>query len=190
MRLVPPDRQWFYGRPSARSLPLVAKVYKELGHELLYWADTFADDLPYYTVKPGGDPSEGLVMMPYSLDCVSRAQLLAANDEADGRTTSNSGKLSSAPTTRLPNTSSTHLSKRNSVEVKSPLTCSTIREEGLEGKAAYITVALHSRWIGRPGRFPAWKRIIEHFTSFDDVWFATREQIARHWTETYPYSPK
>jgi peptidoglycan/xylan/chitin deacetylase (PgdA/CDA1 family) len=74
--------------------------------------------------------------------------------------------------------------------MRSQLTRSIIREEGLEGKSAYITVALHSRWIGRPGRFAALKRMIEHFTSFDDVWFATREQIARHWKETYPYVPK
>ena len=62
---------WFYGRPSERSLPLVSKVYKELGHELLYWADTYADDLPYWTQRPGGEKGEGLVMMPYTLDCVS-----------------------------------------------------------------------------------------------------------------------
>jgi peptidoglycan/xylan/chitin deacetylase (PgdA/CDA1 family) len=63
-------RQWYYGRPSERSAPLVAKVYRELGHELLYWADTYADDLPYWTSMPD-KPEEGLVMMPYTLDCVS-----------------------------------------------------------------------------------------------------------------------
>jgi hypothetical protein len=31
-------RGWYYGRPSARSVPLVAKVYKELGHELKWWS--------------------------------------------------------------------------------------------------------------------------------------------------------
>jgi hypothetical protein len=45
-------------------------VYKELGHEFLYWADTYADDLPYWKQMPG-NPDEGLVMMPYTLDCVS-----------------------------------------------------------------------------------------------------------------------
>jgi hypothetical protein len=65
------SHQWYYGRPSERSAPLVAKVYRELGHELLYWADTYADDLPYWTNKPGGQKDEGLVMMPYTLDCVS-----------------------------------------------------------------------------------------------------------------------
>lgn len=60
--------QWYYGRPSERSLPLVAKVYRELGHELLYWADTYADDLPYYRPMPGGKPEEPIVFMPYALD--------------------------------------------------------------------------------------------------------------------------
>ncbi|WVR08412.1 hypothetical protein IAU60_005467 [Kwoniella sp. DSM 27419] len=147
---------WFYGRPSERSAPLVAKVYKELGHELLYWADTYADDLPYYTSMPGGKEGEKLVMMPYSLDCNDfkfwQGQL--GSDDAFAQ----------------------HIIDA----------FTTLREEGLEGKSAYITVALHSRWIGRPGRFQALKRIVEHFASFDDVWFATREQIARHWVATYP----
>ncbi|WVF66412.1 hypothetical protein IAT40_001152 [Kwoniella sp. CBS 6097] len=147
---------WFYGRPSARSAPLVAKVYRELGHELLYWADTYADDLPYYTAMPDGKPGEALVMMPYSLDCNDFKfwQGQMGSDDAFAQ---------------------------HCIDA-----FTTIREEGLEGKGAYITVALHSRWIGRPGRFQALKRIVEHFTSFDDVWFATREQIARHWVETYP----
>lgn len=32
--------------------------------------------------------------------------------------------------------------------------------------------------------------MIEHMTSFDDVWFATREQIADHWIKEHPYVPK
>ncbi|KAK4689044.1 allantoinase, partial [Tremellales sp. Uapishka_1] len=151
---------WYYGRPSARSLPLVAKVYRELGHELLYWADTYADDLPYWTNMPGGKSEEGLVMMPYTLDCNDFKfwQGQMGSDDAFAQHCINA--------------------------------FDTIREEGLEGKPAYITVALHSRWIGRPGRFQALKRMIEYFTSHDDVWFATREQIARHWTKEYPYTPK
>lgn len=67
--------RWYYGRPSARSAPLVAKVYRELGHELLYWADTYADDLPYWTEMPGGKPDEGLIMAPYTLYVWSPATL-------------------------------------------------------------------------------------------------------------------
>ncbi|KAI5476536.1 hypothetical protein MNV49_007546 [Pseudohyphozyma bogoriensis] len=149
---------WFYGRPSARSGALVAKVYKELGHELLYWADSYADDIPYWTSMPGGTKEEGLVMMPYSLD-------------------NNDWKM------WLGQVGSDDAFAQHCIDA-----FTTIREEGIEdGKIAYITVALHSRWIGRPGRFQALKKIVDHFTSFDDVWFATREQIARNFKEQIPY---
>ncbi len=44
-----------------------------------------------------------------------------------------------------------------------------------------MSVGLHCRIIGRPGRIVALRRFLEYTNSFDDVWFATREQIARHW---------
>lgn len=59
---------WYYGRPSPRSRALISKVYKDLGLELLYNADTYADDLPYWIPAPFSDGKEGLLMMPYSLD--------------------------------------------------------------------------------------------------------------------------
>lgn len=105
--------------------------------------------------------------------------------------TSSSGKVKWVPMTLSPNIVLTLLSKfvlRHRCLGSSY--ASVIREEGHEGKCAYVTIALHSRWIGRPGRFVALKRMIEHFTSYDDVWFATREQIARHWVEKFPYVPK
>lgn len=58
---------WYYGRPSPRSRALISKVYKDLGLELLYNADTYADDLPYWIPAPLSDGKEGLVMVPYSL---------------------------------------------------------------------------------------------------------------------------
>lgn len=59
---------WYYGRPSPRSRALISKVYKELGLELLYNADTYADDLPYWIPAPLTNGEEGLLMMPYTLD--------------------------------------------------------------------------------------------------------------------------
>ena len=60
----------------------------------------------------------------------------------------------------------------------------------MAGRPAYITIAIHSRWMGRPGRFQTLKRIVEHLKQFDDVWFATREQIARGFAEQVPYDPE
>ncbi|GAA6002588.1 hypothetical protein JCM10207_007578 [Rhodosporidiobolus poonsookiae] len=37
-------------------------------HELLYFADNYADDLPFWTVRPGAEDKEGLLLMPYALD--------------------------------------------------------------------------------------------------------------------------
>jgi len=46
-----------------------------------------------------------------------------------------------------------------------------------------MSVGLHCRVIGRPGRIVALRRFLEYVAGFDDVWVATREQIARHWIE-------
>jgi len=57
----------------------------------------------------------------------------------------------------------------------------------LRGEAAsspkMMSVGLHCRIIGRPGRIVALRRFLEYIAGFDDVWVATREQIARHWIE-------
>lgn len=44
-----------------------------------------------------------------------------------------------------------------------------------------ITVGLHPRIIGRPGRIWALKRFLEHIGQYSQVWVARRDQIARHW---------
>ena len=48
-----------------------------------------------------------------------------------------------------------------------------------------MNVGLHCRIVGRPGRAPALDRFLQHVTSRDDVWVATRAEIARHWQETF-----
>jgi allantoinase len=44
-----------------------------------------------------------------------------------------------------------------------------------------LTVALHCRMIGRPGRIAALARFLDYVTGFPDVWICRREEIARHW---------
>lgn len=58
--------------------------------------------------------------------------------------------------------------------------------EGEAGAPKILSIGLHCRLIGRPGRAVALKRIIDHFKSHDGVWFATREQIANHWAKEHP----
>ena len=52
-----------------------------------------------------------------------------------------------------------------------------------------MSIGLHCRLIGRPGRAAALQRFIDYANSHDSVWFATREQIADHWHATHPYKP-
>ena len=50
-----------------------------------------------------------------------------------------------------------------------------------------MSIGLHCRLIGRPGRAEALREFIEYAQGHEGVWFATREQIADHWQKTHPY---
>lgn len=52
----------------------------------------------------------------------------------------------------------------------------------------YMSLGLHLRIIGRPGRIGALKAFFEHLRTHDDIWIATREQIARHYDQQVPGS--
>ncbi len=49
-----------------------------------------------------------------------------------------------------------------------------------------LSVGLHLRMIGRPGRMKALESILGHMAGAGCAWFATREQIARHWIANAP----
>ncbi len=49
-----------------------------------------------------------------------------------------------------------------------------------------LSIGLHCRLIGRPGRAAALKRALDYMAGHEGVWFATREQIADHWAATHP----
>jgi OHCU decarboxylase len=50
-----------------------------------------------------------------------------------------------------------------------------------------LSIGLHCRLIGRPGRIAGLRRFLEYARSHQDVWFARRIDIARHWSETHPH---
>ncbi|WP_240722587.1 polysaccharide deacetylase family protein [Poseidonocella sp. HB161398] len=64
-----------------------------------------------------------------------------------------------------------------------------MREEGLAGHPKLLSIGLHDRLIGRPGRAAGLKRLIAHMASFGDVWFCTGADIHRHWAATFPPDP-
>ncbi len=62
----------------------------------------------------------------------------------------------------------------------------TLYEEGA-AVPKMMSVGLHGRLIGRPGRFRALKRFLEYLLSHDAVWICRRADIARHWRKRHPY---
>ena len=53
-----------------------------------------------------------------------------------------------------------------------------------------MSVGLHTRIIGRPGRIGGLQRLVEHVRGHTGIWCATREQIARHWLAALPPNPR
>jgi putative urate catabolism protein len=60
--------------------------------------------------------------------------------------------------------------------------------QGREGRPRMMTLSLHGRIIGRPGRIGALLRLLDHMQRHDAVWLCSRAQIARHWIATHPAS--
>jgi putative urate catabolism protein len=56
-----------------------------------------------------------------------------------------------------------------------------------EGKTnpKMMSVGLHCRLIGRPGRIQSLKRFIDYVSKFDDIWICKRVDIAKHWIKNY-----
>ncbi len=62
----------------------------------------------------------------------------------------------------------------------------TLYAEGQAGHPKMMSIGLHCRLAGRPGRAAAIKRFIEYIQNHPDVWCARRIDIARHWARTHP----
>ncbi len=58
--------------------------------------------------------------------------------------------------------------------------------EGVAGQAKMMSIGLHCRLIGRPGRVMALKRFIDYIQGFDGVWTPRRIDIAQHWQQHHP----
>ncbi|MDE0589422.1 allantoinase PuuE [Halocynthiibacter sp. C4] len=141
-------RGWYTGRCSMNTVDLAAEE-----GEFAYIADSYADDLPYWTKAGGKDQ----LIVPYTMDCNDMRFAIQA-----GYT--------------------------NGDQFESYLKDSfdMLYAEGEAGAPKILSIGLHCRLIGRPGRAMALKRALEHFQKHEGVWFATREQIADHWMKEHP----
>lgn len=138
---------WYTGRTSPNTLKLIAER-----DDILYCADSYADDLPYYDchyTKP-------LLIVPYTLD-------------------TNDMRFATPQGFNTGQDFFTYL--KDSFDV--------LYAEGAE-EPKMMSVGLHCRLAGRPGRMAGLQRFIEYVQNHSDVWLCTREQIARHWQATHP----
>jgi putative urate catabolism protein len=60
--------------------------------------------------------------------------------------------------------------------------------EGSE-RPAMMSVGMHCRLLGRPGRLRSLQRFLDHVGRHDRVWVTRRIDIARHWKKMHPFDP-
>ncbi len=152
---------WYTGRDS----PQTRRLLVEHGG-FLYDSDSYADDLPYWTTVPLGSGQAARVVphlvVPYALD-------------------SNDMRFATAQGFNAGEQFFDYL--RSAFDV-------LYREGDPNGLNApkMLSVGLHCRLIGRPGRIAALERFIDYVRGHDQVWICRRVDIARHWMAQHPYS--
>ncbi len=58
-----------------------------------------------------------------------------------------------------------------------------------ETQPRMLSIGMHCRLLGRPGRFVALQRFLDHIEKHTRVWVCRRIDIARHWQMRHPYRP-
>ena len=151
-----PPAGWYTGRDSPRTRALVV----EHGG-FVYDADSYADDLPYWTVVATRDGRRPHLVVPYALDTNDMRFATAQGF--------NSGEQFYA---YLRDAFDTLYAEGDPAGLDAP---------------RMLSIGLHGRIVGRPGRAAALARFVDHVQRHDDVWIARRIDIARHWIATHPF---
>jgi OHCU decarboxylase len=63
----------------------------------------------------------------------------------------------------------------------------TLYAEGEAGAPKMMSVGLHCRLVGRPGKIAGLKKFIDHIQSHSDVWCPRRIEVAEHWATHHPH---
>jgi putative urate catabolism protein len=138
----------WYNRPTEQTFRLLSEI-----GGILYFADNYADDLPYWA-SVAGKPE---LFIPYTLD---------ANDM---RFATNNG-----------------FAQAEDFFIYLRDTFDTLYREGVEGQPKMMSVGLHGRLAGRPGRSAGLERFLDYVQGKERVWLASRAEIARHWRALHP----
>lgn len=59
-----------------------------------------------------------------------------------------------------------------------------------EHRPKMMSIGMHCRILGRPGRFKALQRFLDYVQSHEQVWVCRRADIATHWQQKHPFTPQ
>jgi putative urate catabolism protein len=150
---------WYTGRDSPNTRRLVV----EQGG-FVYDADYYGDDLPFWTEVELSDGSrKPHLVVPYTLDT------------NDMRFASPQGFNSGEQFYQYLKDSFDVLYAEGD-------------PQGLDAPKM-LSIGMHCRLLGRPGRFRALQRFLDHVQSQEQVWICRRIDIANHWIAHHPYQP-
>jgi len=148
---------WYTGRDSPQTRRLVAD-----DGGLLYDSDYYGDDLPFWMkVKRSDGTVVPRLVLPYTLD---------TND------------MRFALPQGFAQAEDFYIYLRDSFDA-------LYAEGDPNGDNApkMMSIGMHCRLLGRPGRLVALQRFLDHVAKHDKVWVCRRVDIARHWQATHPF---
>jgi len=147
---------WYTGRDSPNTHQLVA----DFGG-FAYDADYYGDDLPFWMKQQTSDGRlVQQLIVPYTLDCNDmRFALPQGYSHADPFFQYLKDTFDVLYAEGDPN--------------------------GLD-RPKMMSVGMHCRLVGRPGRIIALQRFLDYIEQKTGVWVATRLDIAQHWAQTHP----
>jgi putative urate catabolism protein len=151
-----PPLGWYTGRDS----PNTRRLLLEQGG-YLYDSDYYGDDLPFWTNVTTTDGKEhSHLIVPYTLD---------AND------------MRFATPQGFNTGEQFYQYLKDSFDV-------LYAEGDPEGinQPKMLSIGMHCRLLGRPGRFKALQRILDYIQSHSNVWICRRVDIAKHWHDNHP----
>jgi allantoinase len=142
---------------TGRDSPNTRRLVVENG-SFLYDSDNYGDDLPFWTeVTTSNGDTGSHLVVPYTLD---------TND------------MRFATPQGFNNGEQFFQYLRDSFDV--------LYAEG-ESTPKMLSIGLHCRLAGRPGRFAGLQRFLDHIQGHDRVWICRRIDIARHWIDRHPW---
>ncbi len=121
-----------------------------------YHMDDYSDDFPFWDVVETAAGDKPIVILPYAID-------------------SNDMKFWLAPA----------LTARDWLQYATD-TFDQMHAEAMDGEAKMMSLGLHLRIIGRPGRIGAFRGFLEHIHGKPGVWVTSRAKIAAAFADAVP----